>query len=40
VLTGRFERRPGAVDLGGVLREVDYARAEEASRRRRLPAVG
>ena len=40
VLTGRFERRPGAVDLGGVLREIDDARAEEAARRLRLQTVG
>jgi RIO kinase 1 len=39
-LTGRFARRPGAVDLGGVLREIDDARAEEAARRLRLQAVG
>ncbi|MEP7058040.1 MAG: PA4780 family RIO1-like protein kinase [Caldimonas sp.] len=36
VLSGRFERRVGAVDLGGVLREIDDARAEEAVRRLRL----
>ena len=39
-LTGRFERRAGAVDLGGVLREIDDARAEEAARRLRLQPVG
>ena len=39
-LTGRFERHAGAVDLGGVLREIDDARAEEAARRLRLQAVG
>ena len=38
VLTGRFERRVGAVDVGGVMREIDGARAEEAARRVR--AVG
>ncbi|MET0543952.1 MAG: PA4780 family RIO1-like protein kinase [Variovorax sp.] len=36
VLTGRFERAAGPVDVGGVLREVDDARAEEAERRLRL----
>ena len=35
-LTGRFERKAGAVDLGGVLREIDDARAEEAARLLRL----
>ena len=36
VLTGHFERPPGTVDVGGVLREIDDARAEEAARRLRL----
>jgi RIO kinase 1 len=36
VLTGRFERERKAVDVGGVLREIDDARAEEAARRLRL----
>ena len=31
-LTGRFVRAAGPVDVGGVLREVDDARAEEAAR--------
>jgi RIO kinase 1 len=35
-LTGRFARQQGAVDLGGVLREIDDARAEESARRLRL----
>jgi RIO kinase 1 len=35
-LTGRFERREGAVDLGGVLREIDDARAQESARRVRM----
>jgi RIO kinase 1 len=35
-LTGRFERKAGKVDVGGVLREIDDARAEEAVRRLRL----
>ena len=36
VLTGRFERKPGSVDMGGVLREIDEARAEEIARRVRM----
>ena len=36
VLSGRFERVARTVDLGGVLREIDDARAEEAARRLRL----
>ena len=35
-LSGRFEHRAGPVDMGGVLREIDDARAEEAARRLRL----
>ena len=35
-LTGRFEAPRKAVDVGGVLREVDDARAEEAARRLRM----
>ena len=35
-LTGRFEHQQGAVDLGGVLREIDDARAEESARRLRM----
>ena len=38
-LSGRFERKKGAVDLGGVMREIDDARAEEAARRLRLQPV-
>jgi RIO kinase 1 len=38
-LSGRFERQAGVVDLGGVLREIDDARAEETARRLRLQAV-
>ena len=37
-LTGTFERATGPVDLGGVLREVDDARAEEAARLMRVAA--
>ena len=36
VLTGRFEHAAGPVDLGGVLREIDDARDEEAMRRLRM----
>jgi RIO kinase 1 len=36
VLSGRYERQPGSVDLAGVMREIDDARAEEAARRLRL----
>jgi len=36
VLTGRFERSLEAVDLAGVMREIDDARADEAARRARL----
>jgi RIO kinase 1 len=35
-LTGRFEQKAGAIDLGGVLREIDDARAEESARRLRM----
>lgn len=37
-LTGHFARPTGPVDLGGVLREVDDARAEEAARLVRMAA--
>ena len=40
VLTGQFERKSGPVDLGGVLREIDDASAEEAARRVRMQAAG
>ncbi len=36
VLTGRFEHKSGKVDVGGVLREIDDARDEEAARRLRM----
>ena len=36
VLTGRFERKAKAVDVGGLMREIDDARAEDAARRLRL----
>ena len=35
-LSGRYEREPGAVDLAGVMREIDDARAEEQARRLRM----
>lgn len=31
-LTGRFEGKAGPVDMGGVMREIDDARSEEAAR--------
>ena len=40
VLTGRFERRAGAVDLNGVMREIDDARDEESARRIRMQQPG
>jgi RIO kinase 1 len=39
VLSGRFERQPGSVDLGAVLSEIDDARAEEAAHRLRLQSA-
>jgi RIO kinase 1 len=39
VLTGRFERKAAAVDVGSVMREIDDARSEEAARRQRMLAV-
>lgn len=39
-LTGRFRRQAGPVDLGGVLREIDDARDEEAARRLRMRQSG
>jgi len=39
VLSGRFKRKAGAVDVGGVLSVIDDARAEEAARRLRLQAT-
>ncbi len=35
-LTGRYQRQAGAVDLSGVMREIDDARAEESARRLRM----
>ena len=39
-LGGRFERKAGVVDVGGVLREIDDAKAEDAARRLRMQAAG
>jgi RIO kinase 1 len=39
VLTGRYERKAGMVDLGSVLREIDDARDEEAQKRMRMNAA-
>ncbi len=38
VLTGRFEHKAKPADLGGVMREIDDARAEETARRLRMQA--
>ena len=35
-LTGRFQQQRGSVDLSGVMREIDDARAEESARRLRM----
>jgi RIO kinase 1 len=35
-LTGRYQQRAGAVDLSGVLREIEDARLEEAARLLRM----
>ena len=40
ILTGRFERQPGVVDVDSVMREIDDARAEEAARRLRMAPAG
>jgi len=39
VLTGRFEATTAPVDVGGVMREIDDARAEDAARRLRMQAA-
>lgn len=39
-LSGRFEHAAGAVDLRGVIREIDDARDDEKARRLRLQAAG
>ena len=38
-LTGRYEHQQGAIDLSGVMREIDAARDEEAARRLRMGAA-
>ena len=38
-LTGKFARSTKAADVGGVLREIDDARAEDAARRLRMKAA-
>jgi RIO kinase 1 len=38
ILTGRFVQQQGAVDLSGVMREIDAARDEEVARRVRMQA--
>ncbi len=40
LLTGRFQRKAGTVDLGSVIREIDDARAEDAARRLRMQVAG
>jgi RIO kinase 1 len=40
VLTGQFEHKEGSVDVGGVMREIDDARAEESARRLRMQTAG
>jgi len=39
VLTGRYEHQLGAIDLSGVMREIDAARDEEAARQMRMSAA-
>jgi RIO kinase 1 len=36
VLSGRYERQPGAVDLAAVMREIEDTRLEEEARRLRM----
>jgi RIO kinase 1 len=38
-LTGRFEQSTATVDVGGLMREIDDARAEDAARRLRMAAT-
>ena len=38
-LTGRYQPKAGAVDLQGVMREIDDARAEESARRLRMQGL-
>ena len=39
VLTGRYEHQLGAIDLSGVMREIDAARDEETARQMRMSAA-
>lgn len=39
LLSGRFEPAAGAIDVKGVLREIDDTRAEQAARRLRLQSL-
>lgn len=39
-LTGRFDRKAGPVDMNGVMREIDDARAEDSARRLRMQTAG
>jgi RIO kinase 1 len=39
VLTGRFAQQTGSVDVGGVMREIGDAAADEAARRLRMQAA-
>ena len=39
MLTGHFALKAGAVDMGGVMREIDDARAEQAARLLRVKAA-
>lgn len=39
VLTGHFERKKGSVDVGGLMREIDDARAEESARQLRMQTI-
>lgn len=39
VLTGSFERKQGPADVGGVMREIDDVKKEEAARLRRKQAL-
>ncbi len=39
ILTGRYEHQLGAIDLSGVMREIDAARDEETARQMRMSAA-
>ena len=38
-LSGRFKAKDGAIDVRGLLREIDDARAEDAARRLRMQTI-